>query len=480
MNYLSETIRKAAILVSILDRDSADALLDQMEPQQAALVRNAVIELDDIPADEQRRVVDEFLRVRKPAPASPPASDDDQGVELELSGEQPHNLQEQHPTENAVPSSAGERLADEQLASSPINERPWLSPAPSAASAGTAPLGETASPFQFLHTADGQAVAALLTAEHPQTIAVVLAHLPAPRAAAVLARLPVQTQTEVIRRMVDREETDPAILRDVEATLETHFAQQLRNLQRRELGVAAMQSILGATEQQTRNSILANLSARDTELAARLTATAGAANAPETSDHAAGEQRQSPRATFPARDIAARDVGLALPMDMPVQTREGAHPPAPEATPVAHRFDPAPVIPPRRASVTKRAAESNWEAHERNAGGAEKSDADRSPRVEFDDLMRLDDQSLGVVLHAADPRTTMLALAGASDQLVHRILRQLPARKARILQRQIEQQGPLRLRDIEAAQQSLSHLAGQLAARGMLRVPTAKGFAVAA
>ena len=56
-------IRKAAILVACLDRVAADAVLEQLGPEQAQRVRQAVVVLDDIPDNEQQRVVDEFFRL---------------------------------------------------------------------------------------------------------------------------------------------------------------------------------------------------------------------------------------------------------------------------------------------------------------------------------------------------------------------------------------------------------------------------------
>src|SRR5205809_4038548 len=53
-------LRKAAILVSVLDTASADALLEQMGPA-ADRVRRAVMQLDDVTEAEQAAVIQEFL-----------------------------------------------------------------------------------------------------------------------------------------------------------------------------------------------------------------------------------------------------------------------------------------------------------------------------------------------------------------------------------------------------------------------------------
>src|SRR6188472_3707459 len=80
---MNPSLRKAAILVTALDGAAADQLLDQMGEQQAARVRNAVMELSDIDPAEQETVLAEFFG----KPTRQAAADD--GVELELSSPQP-------------------------------------------------------------------------------------------------------------------------------------------------------------------------------------------------------------------------------------------------------------------------------------------------------------------------------------------------------------------------------------------------------
>jgi flagellar motor switch protein FliG len=81
---------------------------------------------------------------------------------------------------------------------------------------------------------------------------------------------------------------------------------------------------------------------------------------------------------------------------------------------------------------------------------------------------------------AAEPPVALLALTGASDQLVNRIARHLPSREARLLRRRLAQPGPLRLADIEQAQQRMEQLAVELADQGLLVLPFGNRFAAAA
>lgn len=220
-------IRKAAIFVASLDRKSADLVLDQMQAETAQIVREAIMDLDPIDPKEQRAIVAEFRRQRMPSPSKTP------GVEVDA------------------------ELARKFMP--PPLER--LAAAPSMA---PRPAGR---PFRFLREAEGDKLVRVLATERPQTIALVLSHLPPQHAGSVLARLEAGLQVEVVRRLVDLEETDPEILRDVERGLQIRLSEQVRMQRRRVAGVAAVSGILEACDQQTGAQILDNLDLYDSQLA---------------------------------------------------------------------------------------------------------------------------------------------------------------------------------------------------------------------
>lgn len=102
------------------------------------------------------------------------------------------------------------------------------------------------------------------------------------------------------------------------------------------------------------------------------------------------------------------------------------------------------------------------------------------PLAEFDDLVRLEDAALARVFAAAAPEVVLLALSGANRELIDRIVCRLPTAAGRTLRRQLEAFGPTRLRDIEAAQQQLAELAGQMSRDGLIHVPNRRRFTMAA
>ncbi len=71
------------------------------------------------------------------------------------------------------------------------------------------------------------------------------------------------------------------------------------------------------------------------------------------------------------------------------------------------------------------------------------------------ELEALDEQRLLLALRQADRQTVMLALAGAGESLMKRIVKGLPRRKANQFRQQVRAVGPTRLSDIVAAQHKL-------------------------
>jgi flagellar motor switch protein FliG len=135
---------------------------------------------------------------------------------------------------------------------------------------GEARMPHSAVPFRFLYEAQAQSLAPFLQCEHPQTIAVVISNLPSDRAAEILTGLPAEMQIEVARRLVDLDETDPEILREVERGLESWLCEQVRSDRRRTAGLTALHNILGAANARTKHHILSNLPRHDRQLVSEI------------------------------------------------------------------------------------------------------------------------------------------------------------------------------------------------------------------
>ena len=122
---------------------------------------------------------------------------------------------------------------------------------------------EPAPPFDFLREAEEEKLSQLLGGERPQTIALVLSHLPPERAGEVLARFAPPLQVEVVRRLADLENTDPETLREVEQALEARLSRQFAIERGRAAGPEAVARILAACDSRVVGNILDNLAAYD-------------------------------------------------------------------------------------------------------------------------------------------------------------------------------------------------------------------------
>lgn len=124
------------------------------------------------------------------------------------------------------------------------------------------------SPFQFLRLHEPAEVTQQLRDEHPQTIALVIAHLPTKFGAQVLAGLDPDVQTDVAYRLATLERTSPEVVERVETALRDRLGAIARAPDTDERGgVRELASLLNHSDRATERSILGTLENEDPELA---------------------------------------------------------------------------------------------------------------------------------------------------------------------------------------------------------------------
>ncbi|MGH8962273.1 MAG: flagellar motor switch protein FliG [Jatrophihabitantaceae bacterium] len=188
--------QKAAVLVLQLGREESARVLGQLNEAELEELSSEIARLGNVPSDVSAAVLGEFAGVLTNGAATTRGG-------LDLARE-------------LLLSTVGEKRAEEML------ER----------------LSQSfvAVPFAFMQNLDGRQITSFLADEHPQTIALVLAHLPAGLASTVLAGLNGDLQATIAHRIAVMDRTSPDLIRQVESALERRLSS---------LGVASDLSAVG-------------------------------------------------------------------------------------------------------------------------------------------------------------------------------------------------------------------------------------------
>ncbi|MCS7237773.1 MAG: flagellar motor switch protein FliG [Thermoguttaceae bacterium] len=221
----SSDLRKAAIVLTSLPQDLAAQLLARLEPKEVEAVSIEIAKLGSVSAEEQEQVIRDFVN------ASPAAGGGNVGG-LEVA---------KALVEKALGKAAGATLESVRQAIETL-------------------------PFGFLQKVDTQNLVTFLMDEHPQTIALVLAHLNPSQAATILSALPPDRQVAVIRRIANMNQTSPEIIKDVEDALAARVANLVNQHFEKAGGVDAVAEILNVVDRATERTILEYIGQDDPEL----------------------------------------------------------------------------------------------------------------------------------------------------------------------------------------------------------------------
>ena len=122
-------------------------------------------------------------------------------------------------------------------------------------------------PFEFIRKTDPSQLLNFIQDEHPQTIALILAYMPAQQAAQLISSLPPEKQADVAKRIAQMDRTSPDVIQEVERVLE----KKLENLANQDYtivgGVDSIVDILNSVDRTTNKRIMDNLEVENVELA---------------------------------------------------------------------------------------------------------------------------------------------------------------------------------------------------------------------
>ena len=227
-NNLAELdgITKAAIVLVTIGPDRASKLLSQMVPEAVEAVMREVASLGQIPSELTGAVVQEFYNITI---ANQYASEGN----LDFA-------------RTVLKQSMDPKQADRVLQQIQTQVQK--------------------TPFSFLQRAETENLLTFIQEEHPQTIALIVCHLPHHKAAEILGGLPVQKQVEVIKRIANMEQTNPEVIREVERGLESRLSSLLTQSMEKAGGVETVAEILNLADRATEKTIMEGLEAEDPDL----------------------------------------------------------------------------------------------------------------------------------------------------------------------------------------------------------------------
>jgi flagellar motor switch protein FliG len=220
--------QKAAVLVMQLGRERSAPILAMLREAEVEELAAEIIRLRSVEADVVEDVLNEFAAVLTSGRTGT-------GGGLDVA----HDLL----TASLGPERANEvlhRLADAQ----------------------------SVQPFAFLFEAEPRSLVSILSGEHPQVVAMVLAHLPMEQSSVVISGLSPEMQADVAHRIGTMERSNPEMVRAVADVLERKTSSLLQPGRTAVVGgVQPLVDLINRADPGTERVILESLDSRDPELA---------------------------------------------------------------------------------------------------------------------------------------------------------------------------------------------------------------------
>ncbi|NYI45902.1 flagellar motor switch protein FliG [Nocardioides aromaticivorans] len=221
-------VRKAAVLLIQLGKDRAAQVMSHLSDAEVEAISAEIARLDAVTADETSQVLTEF-----------------------------HDLATAHAHVTQGGFGFAQQLLEQSLG--PERAKEIMERLHAAA---------VQMPFQFLHRADPAQLRGFIADEHPQVIALVLAHMAADKASLLLSGLPAHQQAVVAHRIAVMDRTSPEIVRTVESILERKLSSMLQPAEvSRVGGVDPLVNIINRSDRPTERQIVEGLEGLDPSLA---------------------------------------------------------------------------------------------------------------------------------------------------------------------------------------------------------------------
>ncbi|MDE0848707.1 MAG: flagellar motor switch protein FliG [Nitrospinaceae bacterium] len=131
----------------------------------------------------------------------------------------------------------------------------------------TTPGEEMGGGLETVRLLDPKIISSFIVSEHPQTAAIILAHLDPPVASLTIRELPEENRMEIIHRLATLERVAPSVIRELDEALQAEFRTSGAVSGNKLGGVEIAAEVMGSLDRETETSILTALDGVDVDLA---------------------------------------------------------------------------------------------------------------------------------------------------------------------------------------------------------------------
>lgn len=131
----------------------------------------------------------------------------------------------------------------------------------------TTPGEEMGGGLETVRMLDPKVISSFIVNEHPQTAAIILAHLEPPVASLTIRELPEENRMEIVHRLATLERVAPSVIRELDEALQTEFRTSGAVSGNKLGGVEIAAEVMGSLDRTTETSILTAMDEVDPDLA---------------------------------------------------------------------------------------------------------------------------------------------------------------------------------------------------------------------
>ncbi|MHB8073717.1 flagellar motor switch protein FliG [Desulfosporosinus fructosivorans] len=125
-------------------------------------------------------------------------------------------------------------------------------------------------PFDLVRRTDPKQLFSFIQGEHPQTIALIMTHLPVDKAATLLSSLPMDRQADVAKRVATMGRTSPEVLKEIEKVLERKISSLAPTDYSASGGIQSIVDVLNRADPGTVKVVMDALEMEDPDLAEQI------------------------------------------------------------------------------------------------------------------------------------------------------------------------------------------------------------------